>query len=409
MKYRLSLLLLLFTTALYTQTPVSGDLFAHIQSTIQQLPGSGESGYGDVDAANEEPWRELLRQLIAADYASAAAAAAPLGYQLLRFTDTADPDSKVYYLLEKTEEGTNYWGTYLFRPNACRALVIQCPHPRADLNTGLEGIFAYRQLDAFGYFLSGTHRCNSTVAVSCSGSTSVCSAGSQAYRESDVAHNTRSAFQMATEEVREEMPEQVFVQLHGFSKRDTDPFVIMSNGSRDAPAVDYAALLAAGLEAEDAVLDFKIGHLDTEWSRLLGFTNTQGRYINQSLDPCTENAAMGNGHFIHVEQERTRLRADETGWQKMANALGGAFSCVVSGVEEVERGEAWYALSVEGRLRLQLPSGRYELRIYNALGQLLAARTVGEQEEIWLPEVGGIGFFSLWKEGTWLGSGRFVR
>ncbi len=77
---------------------------------------------------------------------------------------------------------------------------------------------------------------------------------------------------------------------------------------------------------EDNTLTFKLAHKDLNWTRLIGFTNTQGRLINGSPDYCNTSATSTSGRFIHIEQEKYKLRNDETGWNKMSNALSNVFS-----------------------------------------------------------------------------------
>ena len=62
---------------------------------------------------------------------------------------------------------------------------------------------------------------------------------------------------------------------------------------------------------------------------MIGTTNTQGRYINGEATPCTDAASAATGRFIHLEQERTKLRADATGWAKVSTALENLVSCVL--------------------------------------------------------------------------------
>ena len=99
----------------------------------------------------------------------------------------------------------------------------------------------------------------------------------------------------------------------------------MSNGTDQTPENDYASLIRDALLEEDASLTFKIAHIDTDWTRLRGFTNTQGRFINSSPDPCGTSATETSGRFIHIEQARPKLRQDASGWAKMSNALGNVF------------------------------------------------------------------------------------
>lgn len=177
--------------------------------------------------------------------------------------------------------------------------------------------------------MSGTHRCNSNDASNCSGTTSTCGS-SDAFRASDLPHHTDNVFQLTTKILTNTIPNAVFIQLHGFGKKSTDPYVIMSNGTKHTPSgVDYALQIRDALAATDNILTFKIGHLDENWTRLLGTTNVQGRLINNSNDPCSNAANMATGQFVHLEQEKGRLRDNEGGWQKVATALEKVFDCTI--------------------------------------------------------------------------------
>ena len=118
-----------------------------------------------------------------------------------------------------------------------------------------------------------------------------------------------------------------FIQLHGFTKLSTDPYVILSNGTQLTPFLDYMSIFKTKLYDEDSLLTFKVAHVDLTWTRLRGFYNVQGRLINSSSDYCNSNATTTNGRFFHFEQEQTKLRDDETGWDKVANALINTFTC----------------------------------------------------------------------------------
>ena len=151
-----------------------------------------------------------------------------------------------------------------------------------------------------------------------------------------MAHNEITAFQKTTEILNTENENAVFVQFHGFAKNTKDPFVIMSNGTRETPFLDYISQLKTELEFIDDSLTYKIAHIDTTWNRLVGFTNTQGRYLNESIDPCSISAQNTSGKFIHLEQEKSRLRQDSTGWNKIKIALENIFNCdsILSSIKE---------------------------------------------------------------------------
>lgn len=321
----LGLLILISCLPCHGQLVQSGDLYDEVASIISGLPGDAGNDYREPNAQETATWENTLNALLAGDTVSASDSANLIGYQLIALTDTTFSPAHSYYLL--TTNGSNHWGSYAYYPDYCRPLVIQSPHPKKDANTGLQGIHVFLETKAFFYQLSGTHRCNSPDASSCSGTTSTCSGSSEAYRISDLAHTTTSIFQKTTEVLLAADTTSHFIQLHGFTKLSTDPYVILSNGTQVTPATDYMAIFATQLKAEDSILTTKIAHIDTDWTRLRGFWNTQGRLINQEADPCNSDAASSEGRFFHVEQERTRLRSDIDGWDKVANALNKTFAC----------------------------------------------------------------------------------
>lgn len=272
-------------------------------------------------------WSNCITAILANDIATARTQAALVNYRIVEYTDTAIGNNDVFYVLEEEAVQTNYWGTYVFAQNADRPnLVLQAPHSDFDFNTGKQAIYSFVRLNNKALFLNGTHRCNHTTLSTCAGSTTVCNDGvSQKYRISDLAHNTETAFQKTTEIVYNTIDTSVFFQLHGFTKKDSDPYVILGNGTAKTPNVDYATQLKTALTAEDNTLTFKLGHLD-DWDRLLGTTNTQGRLVNQSNNPCNQSAQDSSGRFLHIEQEKEKLRANSTGWDKLYQALNNIFT-----------------------------------------------------------------------------------
>ena len=239
-KLTLLLLCCLLFLPLRAQQVVFGNLQEYVEDIIDGMPGSSGNQFTNLGPSQEADWRALFQLILDENFSAAAAEATALQYRLVRFIDNSGANNQEFYLLERISGGVNYWGTYVFKPDACRKLVIQCPHPILDSNTGAQGIFVYKALNAYAYFVSGTHRCNHLSPSGCSGSTSVCGT-SAPYRRSDVAHNTQAGFHIATEVLFDQMPDLYFVQLHGFAMQSGDPFVIMSNGSRDTPEPDLAA------------------------------------------------------------------------------------------------------------------------------------------------------------------------
>lgn len=302
---------------------VNTDLETYLNNIIDNLPGSSGNDYQEPTSLETATLTRAVHKILANDTTAARLHADSVGYQV---TTLFDPGiNQWFYILEESTPFSNYWGTYAFNPAASRPnLILQSPHPKYDTNTGKQGSYCFKRLNNSAFFISGTHRCNHTMESSCSGTTTACG-NAAPYRISDVAHNNLSVFQALTATIAEKLPKTVFVQLHGFGKTVDDPYVIISNGTRITPEIDYVAEISDQLFIADPTLTFKIAHLDTDWTRLIGFTNVQGRFLNNSPNPCNTSASIGTGRFVHIEQEKTKLRDNAAGWEKMNAALANAF------------------------------------------------------------------------------------
>ncbi len=322
---KLIFLFLMMPFCLFSQTE-TGNIEDYIATKISNSPGSSGDDYIIPTNNDLSVWNTVIDAILAENIGIARINATSLNYQITEFTDTSLSPNQIFYVLEEKSSQTNYWGTFVFSKTPIRDnLVIQAPHSKYDTNTGKEAVHCFKNLVAKALFINGTHRCNNSDSSSCSGTTSACGS-TAAFRVSDLAHNTISIFQKTTENVFNTVANSVFIQLHGFSKKSTDPYVIISNGTRVTPTTDYASQLKEALFAVDNNLTFKLAHIDTGWTRLIGFTNTQGRLINNSADYCSTSATTTSGRFIHVEQEKSKLRADVNGWAKMKTALSNVFS-----------------------------------------------------------------------------------
>ena len=306
------------------------DIEDYIGTIINHLPDEGTDDFGVPTSGNITTWETIIDNLVADNTTTANTNAATLDYEVILFTDNSVSPSQQYYLLQKTATGSNYWGTYVFNAAPCREIIIQAPHPIFDSNTGNQGAYCFKNTNARLFMLAGTHRCNQTGFSACSGMTTACSGGvAENFRTSDMAHNADNCFQATSNKIHDDITSAVIVQLHGFSKDASDPYAILSNGTTNTPSgTDYADNLKTTLAATDGTLTFKVGHIDA-WTRLIGTTNTQGRYINGESTPCTNAASAATGRFVHLEQESTKLRNDATGWAKVSTALENLVSCVL--------------------------------------------------------------------------------
>ncbi|TVZ54990.1 putative secreted protein (Por secretion system target) [Lutibacter sp. Hel_I_33_5] len=322
-------LLFLFTINSFSQTD-SGNLENYLHAKIAAMPGETGNNFSIPTDNEVTSWTAMINSILSNDIATARTNATSVNYQIVEYTDTDIGNNDVFYVVEEKSPQSKYWGTFAFAKNAARPnLILQAPHSDFDFNTGKQAIYCFVRLNNKALFLNGTHRCNHSTLSTCAGTTTVCTGGSsEAFKISDMAHNAETMWQKTTEIIYNTITESVFFQLHGFAKKDDDPYVILSNGTDQTPTTDYAAQLKTALFAQDNTLTFKTAHLDN-WDRLVGFTNTQGRLINQSNNPCNQSAQSTTGRFIHVEQEKTKLRADSTGWEKMYQALVGVFGVLM--------------------------------------------------------------------------------
>ena len=252
----------------------------YLQNLIDNVPGSGQDGYKSPVDAQLELWEAVIAHLLGGEIAEAVTKAAELNYQVTEFTDTALSPNQVFYVLaEYDSEKTNYWGIYVFsKTPEIENLILMAPHIKYDTNTGYEAVYSFRNNMAKALLLSSAHRCNSDTETECSGTTSACGT-SGAYRISDLAHNVDSAFQKTTEVIATSLPNSVFIQLHGFGKGESDPDVIMSNGTAETPGADYATLIKDALLEEDNTLTFKIAHIDTDSDIQWRLTQTRAGII----------------------------------------------------------------------------------------------------------------------------------
>ncbi len=335
----------LFLTALFVavliqtlaaQPSLSLDLTAHIDSIIAGMPsGNGNDQYQSPGSTQRADWRTMMDMLLADDLINAGTKADALGYRLIRYTDTGTNPMRDYLVVEKTPAGVNYWGTYVFAlaPRRPR-VVIQSPHGLYDSKTGAEGWYVFTTAGARAFFLNGTHRCNSSVFSVCSGTTTACSDSSAPYRLSDQAHTVDGMFQITTAAMLAAVDSSVFLQPHGFAKLSSDPDIIMSNGTQKTPPAgqDHLLRIRDNLLLVDPTLTFKVAHIDLTWTRLIATTNTQGRLINGSSNPCTNSASSASGRFLHLEQKYSGLRDTKQNWGKLAQAVVLTFPETPTGV-----------------------------------------------------------------------------
>ncbi len=338
----------------------SGDLVTRTQTSIDLMPEEWqnlEEGTTYTDPTSQQVTdfiSDVFTPLYNSSFETAATNALNFGYRLVQFQDNTV--AKTYYILERdpASVANNYWGTYTFNPVPVKGqLIIQSPHPSFDTFTGKQGAYVFRQIGAAFFFMSGAHRCNSPIISGCDGTSNVCNNNISGvappadflndpgeFRKADVAHNGASMFQALTEWVYDDNPSHYyFVQLHGFGQNLT-PHAILSNGRDEyttPPMTDHLATLRTQLgiwwdqlsgSQESLIIEVAHDDPDHNFNSLLATTNTQGRHINGSNNPCETAANQNNGHFIHMEMAKKNgdyyLR-EEANFQIVGKALESTF------------------------------------------------------------------------------------
>ena len=364
---------------------IEGNIEVYLNEIIESLPGSNGNDYQVPTDAQLNSWGNLMNAIFDGNIESANGFAALLNYQIIDFLDTTLTSNNRFYVIKEKSSQIHYWGIYVINTNPLRSsLVIQAPHPVYDLYTGNQAVFCFKRMLPKAVFISGTHRCNNSEYSECSGTTTAC--GSNApYRVSDNAHNANSIFQKSTELFFKKFNNTVFVQLHGFAQGSGDPDLIMSNGTRITPDIDYLSMIRDAFFQDDPSLTFKLVNIDLNWTKLTALENTQGRLINNSSDPCYENASSCNGRFVHIEQERTKFRSDSTGWYKMYSALKTVFK-----IDTIITKIQTYPDDCEVRI-LPNPSNGYfqidlkrnsKVVIYNCMGAIIYSRNIAESHRL---------------------------
>ncbi len=358
----------------------STDIEAYFCTFIDNLPAAGLNNFANPSTGNLSTWETIIDNLLSHNTATAQTNAATLDYEVILFTDNSVNPNKLYYLVQKTAASSNYWGTYVFNPSPCREIVIQAPHPVFDSNTGKQAVYCLKNTNSRALLLAGTHRCNHSNPSNCDGTTEVCSGMVEKYRLSDLAHNDTTLFQVASDKLHDDIATSVLIQLHGFTPGMGDPDVILSNGTTFNPSgTDYANDFKTHLAATDGSLTFKVAHIDN-WTYLIGSNNTQGRFINGENMPCNSPASAATGRFIHTEQEKTKLRDNSTGWEKVSTAMENLVACVVVPIELLD----FQASVIENKVQLIWETaseennyGFYVQRRQNSPGNLGNWETLG--------------------------------
>jgi hypothetical protein len=208
-----------------------GGLISELDRIAELLPGAGSQGMVLPDDGELAAWEQVLTAVADGSLQEACDLIRVHGlpYQLVQFTDLPFHDDKVLLLREREPLAAG-WGTYVFRPNARRDLVIEVPHPLEDSYTRGEGITFFRELGAKALLVAGAHRCADDAYSTCGGTTITCGQV-EPYRVSDVAHSVRTPFHAAHRVWADCRGATIVLQLHG-NDLGACPDLFVSNGTR---------------------------------------------------------------------------------------------------------------------------------------------------------------------------------
>lgn len=297
------------------QETETGDLREYLNAL--RLPGARTEAFVTAGETRIELWRDVVNAALRNDWPKAAELAPGVNYRLIEFTD---PDRGTYYILREREEDAHGQGTYVFRPEHCRPVVFETPHAGGDTNTLPQSIHLFLELNAFGLFIAGTHRCSNAEPSDCDGRSSFCTGRDAAYPVSDVAHFTRNFFHPAHEQLMRNREEQIAIQLHGFAWQNGDPDLMVSNATCRDLEQSRANELAAKYREVFAELELPLGAGSCNErggpDRLCAQSNIQARFTAGSANPCAcaggrGTCVAGSGceqsmaypeRFLHIEQ-----------------------------------------------------------------------------------------------------------
>ena len=221
--------------------------------------------YRPPDPAERADCVAAATRWISDDSQSGATALEQLGFHC---TEHVDRETNREYSLALTPPGTpRAWGVLLVDRSTPTRLLIEVPHPRADLDTEQTGVALLRRVPGAVLIMAGAHR--------------RCSDGA-----ADVAHRPDSMFHAIATTLGRTLPE---VQLHGFHDESAPHEVILSPGAGKATQ----PIQRVGDELAQRGLN-----VCRTWrqrcANLEGKSNDQGRA-----------AAREQRVFLHVEMSRS--------------------------------------------------------------------------------------------------------
>lgn len=260
-------------------------------------PSEGSNRYRVPSESRMISLRSSFTAFLQNDVAGALRAATSAEYLLCRGTGT---ESSLVMWRPAPGEGQ---AIVVLRMGLARSAIFEAPHILYDSGTLAESVTLFQRLGARALIAAAAHRCASSEASSCSGTTGAC--GSTApYRVSDVAHTERSLFHVAHVALSEHFSSDWVLQIHGMSRSG----VSVSDGTSqsttpESPSARIATALSKAFSGVTTCNSYSGGVPYA--SHLCGTTNTQGRHVNGSSNACSTASKTSSLRFIHLEQGRS--------------------------------------------------------------------------------------------------------
>ncbi len=267
----------------------SGGLQTYVDEFVAGIPGKDSNGYDLPTTTEVAAFTGAVDAVLGNDLQRAADALDSLHYDVVRYTDTVTGRESV--LLRERKVDRRYphaWGLYVFARNAS-GLVVEVPHPVADMNTENIGVQSFRAADAAGLLVAGAHRY------------------ANPENEADMAHRTDSVFDAVHRRLLTTGGR--VLQPHGFGEATREAVghdVVVSDGTATPPPIVIET--AAALTGQGFLTCLYTGTVCWE---LAATKNVQGASTREF-----------GAHFAHVESY-TAIRTDSALRDRLAHTVAG--------------------------------------------------------------------------------------
>lgn len=298
-----SLLVTLLSFPTHAISLMSGELEKHLKAI--NYGSKADNVWVQPTVDQQHQFENAFSAFIAQDFPLAQEYAEPLGYQVAQFFDTQTQST--YFLLQEKavlpSQDFKGGGTYVYNPAGLNA-ILQAPHPKRDLFTGVQAAEAFLYTQSKLLMLSGTRR-DSSHALS------QCTNGS--YHASDVAHQTDSYFNVVHKYMSDLDDSSVFIQYHGFGTKtlkklknqcDTNNNLLLnlSESVRYNTVENEHSILHSLRRSVEQGGKIKACVYGNDTRMMGGTWNVQARYTNGSANICSTSSSASSKRFIHLEQ-----------------------------------------------------------------------------------------------------------